>query len=146
MKMPSPGRLSDEQFCHLAWLARHDCSLSGKLYMRVHENPAKWQLKWFALYQNFLFYFENEDTAKLSGSIFLEHSTCERLCMTNLKDSENQVSRYMYVVYTIELKTAVTLGAVLFNLYLKLNTAEMWQILSPNRFMFLRYVVPHLWL
>ena len=90
--MPSPSRLSEEQFCHLAWLARPDCSLNGRLHIRVNENPAKWQLKWFTLYQNFLFYFENEDTTKLSGLIYLEHSMCERVCVTNLKDIENQVS------------------------------------------------------
>ena len=92
MKMPLPSRISDEQFVHLASQAKHHCSLSGKLFIRVNENPAKWQLKWFILYQNFLFYFESEDSAKLSGLIYLEHSVCERLCFTNLKDSENKVS------------------------------------------------------
>ena len=60
--------------------------------MKNHENAGKWLQRWVALYQNFLFYFESEDSTKLSGVIYLEHCICERLCLTNLKESENQVS------------------------------------------------------
>ena len=90
--MPASVRISEEQLNHLVSLAKHDYSISGRVFMKNHENAGKWMQRWCALYQNFLFYFENEDSSKLAGAIYLEHSICERLCLTNLKDSENQVS------------------------------------------------------
>jgi len=88
--MPASVRISEEQLNHLASLARHDYSISGRVFIKNHENAGKWVQRWCALYQNFLFYFESEDSTKLSGAIYLEHSICERLCLTNLKDNENQ--------------------------------------------------------
>jgi len=88
--MPAPVRISEEQLKHLVSLAKHDFSISGRVYIKNHENSGKWVQRWCALYQNFMFYFENEDSTKLSGAIYLEHAVCERLCLTNLKDSENQ--------------------------------------------------------
>lgn len=90
--MPTSVRIGEEQLNHLASLARLDYSISGRVFMKNHENAGKWLQRWVALYQNFLFYFESEDSAKLSGVIYLEHCICERLCLANLKDSENQVS------------------------------------------------------
>lgn len=90
--MPTSVRIGEEQLNHLASLARLDYSISGRVFMKNHENAGKWLQRWVALYQNFLFYFESEDSTKLSGAIYLEHCICERLCLTNLKDSENQVS------------------------------------------------------
>ena len=94
--MPTSVRIGEEQLNHLASLARLDYSMSGRVFMKNHENAGKWLQRWVALYQNFLFYFESEDSAKLSGVIYLEHCICERLCLTNLKESENQVSIVTY--------------------------------------------------
>ena len=88
--MPTSVRIGEEQLNHLAFLARQDCSISGRVFVKNHENSCKWQHRWSALYQNFLFHFESEDSTKLAGATYLEHSTCERLCLTNLKD-ENKV-------------------------------------------------------
>lgn len=88
--MPSSLRISEEQINHLASMARHEHSKSGRVFLKNHENTGKWLPRWCALYQNFLFYFESEDSVKPLGTIYLEHSSCERLCLTNLKDSENQ--------------------------------------------------------
>ena len=93
--MPTSVRIGEEQLNHLASLARLDYSISGRVFMKNHENAGKWLQRWVALYQNFLFYFESEDSTKLSGVIYLEHCICERLCLTNLKESENQVSFVM---------------------------------------------------
>lgn len=92
--MPSSLRISEEQINHLASMARHEHSKSGRVFLKNHENTGKWLPRWCALYQNFLFYFESEDSVKPLGTIYLEHSSCERLCLTNLKDSENQVWPY----------------------------------------------------
>lgn len=95
--MPASVRIGEEQLNHLASLARLDHSISGRVFMKNHENAGKWLQRWIALYQNFLFYFESKDSTKLSGAVYLEHCNCERLCLTNLKDSENQVSLYDYL-------------------------------------------------
>lgn len=92
--MPSSLRIGEEQINHLASMARHEHSKSGRVFLKNHENTGKWLPRWCALYQNFLFYFESEDSVKPLGAIYLEHSSCERLCLTNLKDSENQVWPY----------------------------------------------------
>lgn len=89
--MPTSVRIGEEQLNYLASLARLDYSISGRVYMKNHESAGKWLQRWFALYQNLLFYFESEDSTKLCGVIYLEHCSCERLCLTNLKDTENQV-------------------------------------------------------
>lgn len=89
--MPTSTRISEEQLHHLASLARHEYTTCGKVHLKSIESSGKWQLKWAALYQNLLFFFESEDSTKLTGAIYLEHSTCERLCLANLKDSEFKV-------------------------------------------------------
>ena len=89
--MPASVRIGEEQLNYLASLARLDHSISGRVYMKNHENAGKRLQRWFALCQNLLFYFESEDSTKLCGVIYLEHCSCERLCLTNLKDTENQV-------------------------------------------------------
>lgn len=108
--MPASVRISEEQLNHLASLARHDYSISGRVFIKNHENAGKWVQRWCALYQNFLFYFESEDSTKLSGAIYLEHSICERLCLTNLKDNENQVRFCIfYFIFPRRIKKAFVL-------------------------------------
>uniref|UniRef100_A0A8C9GAF9 PH domain-containing protein n=1 Tax=Pavo cristatus TaxID=9049 RepID=A0A8C9GAF9_PAVCR len=38
----------------------------------------RWHEKWFALYQNVLFYFESEQSARPAGIYMLEGCSCER--------------------------------------------------------------------
>ena len=107
--MPASVRISEEQLNHLVSLAKHDYSITGRVFIKNHENAGKWVQRWCALYQNFLFYFESEDSTKLSGAIYLEHSICERFCLTNLKDSENQVCFLHFVFEFILLRLTVAL-------------------------------------
>lgn len=115
--MPSSLRISEEQINHLASMARHEHSKSGRVFLKNHENTGKWLPRWCALYQNFLFYFESEDSVKPLGAIYLEHSSCERLCLTNLKDSENQVWPYSLcsIFPSLILKDFVLLIILLFS-------------------------------
>uniref|UniRef100_A0A3Q3WPI4 Ras protein-specific guanine nucleotide-releasing factor 2a n=1 Tax=Mola mola TaxID=94237 RepID=A0A3Q3WPI4_MOLML len=49
----------------------------GHLSKKTAEN-SRWHEKFFALYQNVLFYFENEQSARPAGIYLLEGCTCER--------------------------------------------------------------------
>lgn len=52
--------------------------LSGYLYKRCSDS-SKWLLRWFRLYQNLLFYYDGESSARPIGIIFLEGCYCERI-------------------------------------------------------------------
>lgn len=89
--MRSSARICEEQILYLGSLARQFYTLKSQLYIKANDT-GKWLLKWAVLYQNFIFLFENEECAKVSGVILLEHSTSEHTCVVNAKDTENQVS------------------------------------------------------
>uniref|UniRef100_A0A336LMH0 CSON014623 protein n=1 Tax=Culicoides sonorensis TaxID=179676 RepID=A0A336LMH0_CULSO len=52
--------------------------LHGYLHKRTSDSN-KWQLRWFILYQNLLFYYDSETSTRPLGLIFLEGCYCERL-------------------------------------------------------------------
>jgi len=74
-------RVNEAQLLYLASKAKLDCTLSGLLWKR-RDDTGKWQLRWCALYQNLLFYYENDSCAKPSGVALLEGSYCERIVAT----------------------------------------------------------------
>ncbi|XP_069969956.1 ras-specific guanine nucleotide-releasing factor 2 isoform X2 [Penaeus vannamei] len=92
-KMQRTIRINENQVLMLAEKARHDHNYSGYLYKRSSDSN-KWQLRWFTLYQNLLFYSEGESSVKPSGVIMLEGCYCERLITTNTntknKDTDKQ--------------------------------------------------------
>ncbi|XP_045136637.1 ras-specific guanine nucleotide-releasing factor 2-like isoform X1 [Portunus trituberculatus] len=92
-KMQRTIRINENQVLMLAEKARHDHNYSGYLYKRSSDSN-KWQLRWFTLYQNLLFYSEGEASVKPSGVIMLEGCYCERLITTNTntknKDTDKQ--------------------------------------------------------
>ncbi|XP_078036971.1 ras-specific guanine nucleotide-releasing factor 2-like [Augochlora pura] len=61
----------------------------GNLHKRTADS-AKWQLRWFVLYQNLLFYYENEQCSRPYGVVLLEGCYCERLLTARGKESEKQ--------------------------------------------------------
>ncbi|XP_070543537.1 ras-specific guanine nucleotide-releasing factor 2-like isoform X2 [Ptychodera flava] len=81
-------RLNENQLLNLASKARTDHTVAGYLYKKSADT-GKWQQRWFALYQNLLFYYENDSTTKLSGVALLEGCYCERLTLSK-KDNEKQ--------------------------------------------------------
>ncbi|KAJ6634992.1 Ras-specific guanine nucleotide-releasing factor 1, partial [Pseudolycoriella hygida] len=81
-KMQRSVRVNDAQLLMLAERAQYDHSMHGLLQKRSTDNH-KWQLRWFILYQNLLFYYETETSSRPSGLIFLEGSYCERLIAPN---------------------------------------------------------------
>ncbi|RZF36325.1 hypothetical protein LSTR_LSTR006589 [Laodelphax striatellus] len=71
-------RVQDAQLCVLAERAHFDKSMAGYLHKRQADTN-KWQLRWFLLYQNLLFYYESETSSRPSGVVMLEGCYCERL-------------------------------------------------------------------
>ena len=86
-------RLNENQILHLASKARQENTLNGYLYKKSTDT-GKWQLRWFALYQNLLFYYESESSPRPSGVALLEGCYCERLITPSSvkgKDNEKQI-------------------------------------------------------
>uniref|UniRef100_A0A3Q3AWK1 Ras protein-specific guanine nucleotide-releasing factor 2a n=1 Tax=Kryptolebias marmoratus TaxID=37003 RepID=A0A3Q3AWK1_KRYMA len=75
--MQKSVRYNEGHALYLSVAARKDGARRGYLSKRSTEN-SRWTERFFALYQNLLFYFENEQSARPSGIYLLEGCTCER--------------------------------------------------------------------
>lgn len=76
-KMQKSVRYNEGHALFLSVVARKEGSKRGYLSKKTAEN-SRWHEKFFALYQNVLFYFENEQSARPAGIYLLEGCTCER--------------------------------------------------------------------
>lgn len=76
-KMQKSVRYNEGHALFLSMVARKEGTKRGYLSKKTAEN-SRWHEKFFALYQNVLFYFENEQSARPSGIYLLEGCTCER--------------------------------------------------------------------
>ncbi|XP_018057488.1 PREDICTED: ras-specific guanine nucleotide-releasing factor 1-like [Atta colombica] len=88
-KMQKTVRVNDSQLVMLSEKAHYDHLLSGYLYKRTADST-KWQQRWFVLYQNLLFYYENEACSRPSGVILLEGCYCDRLITAKGKEPDKQ--------------------------------------------------------
>lgn len=85
-------RFNESQLLYLANKARQENTISAHLYKKSSDT-GKWQLRWFSLYQNLLFYFENDTSTRPSGVALLEGSYCDRVLTTAGKaGKDNQVA------------------------------------------------------
>ncbi|XP_077792017.1 ras-specific guanine nucleotide-releasing factor 2 [Podarcis muralis] len=75
--MQKSVRYNEGHALYLAVLARKEGTKRGYLSKKTAET-SRWHDKWFALYQNVLFYFESEQSARPAGMYMLEGCTCER--------------------------------------------------------------------
>ncbi|XP_034457230.1 ras-specific guanine nucleotide-releasing factor 2 isoform X3 [Hippoglossus hippoglossus] len=75
--MQKSVRYNEGHALYLSVVARKEGTRRGFLSKKTTEN-SRWTEKYFALYQNVLFYFENEQSARPSGIYLLEGCTCER--------------------------------------------------------------------
>ncbi|XP_051785577.1 ras-specific guanine nucleotide-releasing factor 2 isoform X3 [Erpetoichthys calabaricus] len=75
--MQKTVRYNEGHALYLSMVARKEGTKRGYLTKKTAEN-SRWHEKWFALYQNVLFYFESEQSARPSGMYLLEGCTCER--------------------------------------------------------------------
>uniref|UniRef100_A0A674PBD0 Ras protein specific guanine nucleotide releasing factor 2 n=1 Tax=Takifugu rubripes TaxID=31033 RepID=A0A674PBD0_TAKRU len=76
--MQKSVRYNEGHALFLSVVARKEGTRRGFLSKKTAEN-SRWHDKFFALYQNVLFYFENEQSARPSGIYLLEGCTCERV-------------------------------------------------------------------
>lgn len=94
--MQKSVRYNEGHALFLSVVARKEGTKRGFLSKKTAEN-SRWHEKFFALYQNVLFYFENEQSARPSGIYLLEGCTCERvpapkMSTTGKEALEKQVS------------------------------------------------------
>uniref|UniRef100_A0A1A7WD09 Ras protein-specific guanine nucleotide-releasing factor 2 n=1 Tax=Iconisemion striatum TaxID=60296 RepID=A0A1A7WD09_9TELE len=75
--MQKSVRYNEGHALFLSLVARKEGTKRGYLCKKTAEN-SRWHEKFFALYQNVLFYFENEQSARPAGIYLLEGCTCER--------------------------------------------------------------------
>ncbi|XP_061589980.1 ras-specific guanine nucleotide-releasing factor 2 isoform X4 [Cololabis saira] len=75
--MQKSVRYNEGHALHLSVVARKEGTKRGFLSKKTTEN-SRWTDKYFALYQNVLFYFENEQSTRPSGIYLIEGCTCER--------------------------------------------------------------------
>lgn len=75
--MQKSVRYNEGHALYLSVVARKEGTKRGFLSKKTTEN-SRWAEKYFALYQNVFFYFENEQSARPSGIYLLEGCTCER--------------------------------------------------------------------
>ncbi|XP_076162379.1 ras-specific guanine nucleotide-releasing factor 1 isoform X5 [Ptiloglossa arizonensis] len=88
-KMQRTVRVNDAQLVMISEKAHYDHSMTGYLHKRTADS-SKWQLRWFILYQNLLFYYENEQCSKPNGVILLEGCYCDRLIIAKGKEPDKQ--------------------------------------------------------
>jgi len=70
-------RYNEGHALYLSAVARKEGAKRGALGKRSADG-GRWAEKHFALHQNVLFYFENEQSARPAGMYLLEGCTCER--------------------------------------------------------------------
>lgn len=75
--MQKSVRYNEGHALYLAMLARKEGTKRGFLSKKAAE-ASRWHEKWFALYQNVLFYFEGEQSGRPAGMYLLEGCSCER--------------------------------------------------------------------
>uniref|UniRef100_A0A671PP50 Ras-specific guanine nucleotide-releasing factor 2-like n=1 Tax=Sinocyclocheilus anshuiensis TaxID=1608454 RepID=A0A671PP50_9TELE len=76
--MQKSVRYNEGHALYLSMVARKEGIKRGFLSKKAAENN-RWNEKYFALYQNVLFCFENEQSTRPSGIYLLEGCTCERI-------------------------------------------------------------------
>uniref|UniRef100_A0A3P9L7K2 Ras protein-specific guanine nucleotide-releasing factor 2a n=1 Tax=Oryzias latipes TaxID=8090 RepID=A0A3P9L7K2_ORYLA len=75
--MQKSVRYNEGHALYLSLIARKEGTKRGFISKKTTEN-SRWTEKFFALHQNLLFYFENEQSTRPSGIYLLEGCTCER--------------------------------------------------------------------
>ncbi|XP_009303358.1 ras-specific guanine nucleotide-releasing factor 2-like isoform X2 [Danio rerio] len=100
--MQKSVRYNEGHALYLSMVARKEGIKRGHLSKKAAENN-RWNEKYFALYQNVLFYFENEQSTRPSGIYLLEGSTCERIPAPKVstvgKESSDKQQHYFLVIF-----------------------------------------------
>ncbi|KAI1301458.1 Ras-specific guanine nucleotide-releasing factor 2 [Halotydeus destructor] len=94
-------RMNEIQLYALSDKALNDNGLRGYLFKRTSEN-SKWQLRWFLVYHNLLYYFENEQSSRPSGVIFLEGSYCDKIVQPSATKNSTCTQHTLSITYRKE--------------------------------------------
>uniref|UniRef100_A0A8D2KZJ1 Ras protein specific guanine nucleotide releasing factor 2 n=1 Tax=Varanus komodoensis TaxID=61221 RepID=A0A8D2KZJ1_VARKO len=96
--MQKSVRYNEGHALYLAVLARKEGTRRGYLSKKTAET-SRWHDKWFALYQNMLFYFESEQSARPAGMYMLEGCSCERAPAPKSASAETPTKYYFTVLF-----------------------------------------------
>ncbi|XP_041465330.1 ras-specific guanine nucleotide-releasing factor 2-like isoform X3 [Lytechinus variegatus] len=91
-------RLDDSQLLMLAGRAKTDFTIAGNL-QKKSSDTGKWKQRWCALYENLLFYFENETTSRPLGLIFVEGCYSEHIVTPRSSVKEEKQYWYFSIHY-----------------------------------------------
>ncbi|XP_060073203.1 ras-specific guanine nucleotide-releasing factor 2-like [Ylistrum balloti] len=104
-------RFNENQLLYLASKSRRENTIAGYLHKKSSDT-GKWQLRYFILYQNLLFYFESETAGRPSGVALLEGSYCDRVltpaALKAGKDTEKQTPLVNWGGYRLEYCFTIT--------------------------------------
>uniref|UniRef100_A0A671PL03 Ras-specific guanine nucleotide-releasing factor 2-like n=1 Tax=Sinocyclocheilus anshuiensis TaxID=1608454 RepID=A0A671PL03_9TELE len=112
--MQKSVRYNEGHALYLSMVARKEGIKRGFLSKKAAENN-RWNEKYFALYQNVLFCFENEQSTRPSGIYLLEGCTCERIPAPKVstvgkESSDKQQIEYYYKRFLLQRSTIVVLN------------------------------------
>ncbi|XP_051764240.1 ras-specific guanine nucleotide-releasing factor 2 isoform X2 [Ctenopharyngodon idella] len=100
--MQKSVRYNEGHALYLSMVARKEGIKRGYLSKKAAENN-RWTEKYFALYQNVLFYFENEQSTRPSGIYLLEGCSCERIPAPKVstvgKETSDKQQHYFLVIF-----------------------------------------------
>ncbi|XP_046717018.1 ras-specific guanine nucleotide-releasing factor 2 isoform X3 [Silurus meridionalis] len=100
--MQKSVRYNEGHALYLSVIARKEGIKRGYLNKKTTEN-SRWNEKYFALHQNILFYFENEQSTRPTGIYLLEGSTCERVSAPKVssisRDNPDKQQHYFLVIF-----------------------------------------------
>ncbi|XP_012696091.2 ras-specific guanine nucleotide-releasing factor 2 [Clupea harengus] len=100
--MQKSVRYNEGHALYLSVIARKEGTKRGCLSKKTTEN-SRWNEKYFALYQNVLFYFENDQSTRPLGIYLLEGCSCERMPASKVssvgKEAQDKQQHYILVVF-----------------------------------------------
>ncbi|XP_015256262.1 PREDICTED: ras-specific guanine nucleotide-releasing factor 2-like [Cyprinodon variegatus] len=100
--MQKSVRYNEGHALYLSVVARKEGTKRGYLSKKTTEN-SRWTEKYFALHQNVLFYFENDQSARPSGIYLLEGCTCERTPAPKVsavsKEPMEKLQHYFLIIF-----------------------------------------------
>ncbi|KAK3096923.1 hypothetical protein FSP39_004801 [Pinctada imbricata] len=106
--MQKAVRINENQLLYLAAKCRRENTIAGYLHKKSTDS-GKWQLRYFVLYQNLLFYFESEAAQRPSGVALLEGSYCDRvLTPAALKTGKDTEKQYCFTITYKGVKNEIT--------------------------------------
>lgn len=120
-------RYNEGHALYLSVVARKEGTKRGFLSKKTTEN-SRWAEKYFALYQNVLFYFENDQSTRPSGIYLLEGCTCERAPAPKVSAISKEPMEKQQVRPVLKHRYARCYDE---GCWLLFNYIQIWEFVSP---------------